>query len=50
MIAWQSQLSPKQIQDVASFVISLHGTKPANPKQPEGTIWKEENSDSTTVK
>ncbi len=45
MIAWQSQLSPKQIQEVASFVISLHGTKPANPKAPEGTIWK----DSTNV-
>jgi cytochrome c oxidase cbb3-type subunit 3 len=47
MIAWQSQLNPKQMQDVASYVISLHGTKPANPKQPEGTIWKE--SDSTAV-
>jgi cytochrome c oxidase cbb3-type subunit 3 len=47
MIAWQSQLNPNQIQDVASYVISLRGTKPANPKQPEGTVWTE--SDSTTV-
>ena len=47
MIAWQSQLNPTQIQEVASFVISLHGTKPANPKQPEGEIWK--GSDSTVV-
>ncbi len=47
MISWQSQLNPKQIQDVASYIISIHGTKPANPKQPEGTIWKE--SDSTLV-
>jgi len=47
MISWQSQLNPKQMQDVASYVISLHGTTPANPKQPEGTIWKE--SDSTAV-
>ncbi|HCY76138.1 MAG TPA: cytochrome oxidase subunit III [Ignavibacteriales bacterium] len=47
MISWQSQLNPKQIQDVASYIISIHGTKPANPKQPEGTIWKE--SDSTMV-
>ncbi len=47
MIAWQSQLNPKQIQDVASYVVSLHGKTPANPKQPEGTIWKE--TDSTTV-
>jgi len=47
MIAWQSQLNPKQMQDVASYVISLHGTTPANPKQPEGPIWTE--SDSTSV-
>lgn len=48
MIAWQSQLSPKQIQEVASFVISLHGTKPANPKAPEGTIWKDSTSVATS--
>ena len=47
MISWQSQLDPKQMQDVASYIISLHGTKPANPKEPQGTIWKE--SDSTNV-
>lgn len=47
MISWQSQLNPKQMQDVASYIISLHGTTPANPKQPEGTVWKE--SDSTAV-
>jgi cytochrome c oxidase cbb3-type subunit 3 len=41
MISWQSQLSPKQIQEVASYVISLHGTKPVNPKPPQGTIWKD---------
>lgn len=47
MISWQTQLNPKQMQDVSSYIISLHGTTPANPKAPEGTIWKE--SDSTTV-
>lgn len=47
MISWQSQLSPKQMQDVASYIITLHGTTPANPKLPEGPIWKE--SDSTEV-
>jgi hypothetical protein len=35
------------MQDVSSYIISLHGTTPANQKQPEGTIWKE--SDSTAV-
>jgi cytochrome c oxidase cbb3-type subunit 3 len=45
MISWQSQLNPNQIQNVASYIISLHGTKPANPKAPQGTIW----TDSTTT-
>jgi cytochrome c oxidase cbb3-type subunit 3 len=47
MISWQSQLSPKQMQDVSSYIVSLHGIAPANPKQPEGTIWNE--SDSSAV-
>jgi cytochrome c oxidase cbb3-type subunit III len=42
MISWQSQLNAKQIQDVASFVLSLQGTKPANPKPPEGQIWSDD--------
>lgn len=50
MISWQSQLNPTQIQDVASFVISLHNTKPANPKEPQGTVWTESDSTSTASK
>lgn len=42
MLAWQNQLNPNQMQAVASYVISLHGTKPANPKAPEGEIWNEQ--------
>lgn len=42
MIAWQNMLNPKQIQEVSSYVVSLQGTKPANPKAPEGEIWKEQ--------
>jgi cytochrome c oxidase cbb3-type subunit 3 len=46
MVSWQAQLKPKQIQQVASYVLSLQGTKPANPKEPQGTIWQ---GDSTQV-
>ena len=42
MISWQSQLTPIQIQEVSSYVISLRGTTPANPKAPQGEIWQEE--------
>jgi cytochrome c oxidase cbb3-type subunit 3 len=48
MLTWQTQLSPKQIQQVASFVISLHGTNPPNAKPQEGTLYKEE-ADSSAV-
>jgi len=37
MPTWESQLTPKQISDVANYVKSLHGTNPASPKEPQGT-------------
>lgn len=36
MPTWEKQLSPKQIADVANYVKSLHGSNPANPKEPQG--------------
>ncbi len=44
MISWETQLNFKQIQAVASYVISLNGTNPPNGKQPEGNIYSEEDS------
>lgn len=49
MLAWQGQLSPVQIQQVSSFVKSLHGTNPANPKAPQGELYKENISNGATV-
>jgi cytochrome c oxidase cbb3-type subunit 3 len=45
MISWQTQLNPLQMQEVSSYVISLQGTDPAAPKQPEGEIWNEEETE-----
>jgi len=43
MPSWQSQYSNKQIAQVTSYIKSkLHGTNPANPKPPQGTLIKEE--------
>jgi cytochrome c oxidase cbb3-type subunit 3 len=43
MISWSSTLKPGEIQQVSSYVLSLHGTTPANPKAPEGDIiWTPE--------
>ena len=40
MITWKTQLNPKQIQEVASYVLSLQGTNPPNPKPKQGNLWK----------
>ena len=42
MQSWKSQLSPKNIQEVASYIKSLNGSKPAGAKAPQGDLWKEE--------
>lgn len=42
MIAWNKTLKADDIAKVASYVISLQGTTPANPKAPEGEVWKAE--------
>lgn len=42
MISWQSQLKPSDMQKVASYILTLHGTNPANPKAPQGQIWKDD--------
>jgi len=39
MITWGNLLSPKKIQEVASYVVSLQGTNPPNAKPPEGQKW-----------
>lgn len=42
MIAWQSQFNPTQMQQVASYVLTLQGTTPANGIAPQGEVWVEE--------
>lgn len=39
MISWQLVFTPKQMQELASYVLSLQGTSPLNAKQPEGTLY-----------
>jgi cytochrome c oxidase cbb3-type subunit 3 len=42
MISWKDQLSPKDIQDVANYILTLQGTNPANAKEPQGELYKPE--------
>lgn len=51
MPTWDGQISPKQIQEVASYILSLHGTNPPNAKAPQGVPVKAgEDSTSAQVK
>ena len=36
MVAWKGKLTSKQILQVTSYALSLHGTLPANAKPPQG--------------
>lgn len=36
MIPWDDQLSPEEMQQVSSYIKTLVGTTPANPKEPQG--------------
>lgn len=42
MAPWKAVIKPSDIQKVASYILSMQGTKPANAKEPEGKIWEAE--------
>lgn len=39
MAPWKDVIKPSDIQKLASYIISLKGTNPANAKEAEGEIW-----------
>lgn len=64
MVAWKQTLKPAEMAQVASYIVTLEGTTPAEPKEAQGELWidpdapkKEQSneeiqelvSDSTTV-
>ena len=40
MISWEPLLSPEQMQNVSSYIMTLQGTNPANPKAPQGEPYQ----------
>ena len=53
MISWKTTFKPGEIAQVASYVISLHGTNPPNAKEPQGELWTGSNAkehETETVK
>ncbi len=49
MISWKTDLKPSEMAQVASYVLSLHGTNPIDPKEPQGDIWVDENAPEDNV-
>ncbi len=58
MISWQNQFTPKKMQQIASYIYTLEGTNPPNPKDPQGELFErgaggedsaETETDSTAV-
>lgn len=39
MVAWKATLKPTEIQQVASYILSLQGSNPKDPKAPDGDVW-----------
>ncbi|MGV7107432.1 cbb3-type cytochrome c oxidase N-terminal domain-containing protein [Flavobacterium sp. U410] len=48
MVAWKESLKPTEIQKVASYVLSLQGSNPKDPKPAEGDEWVEEGAAPAT--
>lgn len=46
MIAWKQSYKPSEIQQIASYVLTLQGTTPAEPKAPEGELWVDETTEA----
>lgn len=49
MQAWEKTYSPGQIKNLASYIKSINGTKPANAKAPQGELFQANAADSSTV-
>ena len=43
MISWESQLSPKKMQQVASYIYMMEGNTAENPKDPQGELFTRTN-------
>lgn len=50
MIAWESTITREERIQLASYIISMQGTQPANPKPAQGDIiWPEEAAQEETL-
>ncbi len=50
MVAWNTTLKPTEIQLVASYILSLHGSNPKDAKAAEGDLWTDPEAAVTQTK
>lgn len=48
MKSWEADLSPMQINQVASYIKSLRGTNPPNAKEKQGELYSEDGAPATS--
>jgi cytochrome c oxidase cbb3-type subunit 3 len=46
MKSWKDDFSPNQIAQLASYITTLQGTKPLTPKEKQGELYNEGNSNA----
>ena len=44
MIAWDGVISPEKMRNVSSYILTMRGSNPANPKKPQGNLIEFEKS------
>ncbi|MBX3102580.1 MAG: c-type cytochrome [Bacteroidetes bacterium] len=44
MLNWETVLKPSEIAEVSSYILSLQGSNPSNPKEPQGELWAPKDS------
>lgn len=49
MVAWKAILKPSEIQQVASYVLSLQGSNPKDGKAAEGDVWVDKTAPKSDV-
>ncbi|MEI8060145.1 MAG: cbb3-type cytochrome c oxidase N-terminal domain-containing protein [Ferruginibacter sp.] len=49
MQSWTNDFTPKEISFLASYVKSIHGTNPPNPKAPQGELYVETKAVTTAT-
>jgi len=48
MVPWEQTLTPGQIAEVSNYIVTLAGTNPPNPKDPQGEKVAPKTNDETT--